>query len=126
MSSTVRIRFERSLAEIPDSFLTQLKVPYEFSVKVKRPIGLHVVEGPGKSVNVQYIKPEGGAARARRVEIGDQIIEMSASWGDRMWEVNSVESFVVGVKMDVRHPHIQDPPDGASRRVHRSSFNKEI
>lgn len=24
---------------------------------------------------------------------------MSASWGDRMWDVNSVESFVVGVKM---------------------------
>lgn len=24
---------------------------------------------------------------------------MSASWGDRMWEVHSVESFVVGVKM---------------------------
>lgn len=99
MSPTVVIRFERPLSEIPEKMLTQLKVPYEFSVKVKRPIGLHVVEGPGKSVNVQYIKPEGGAARARRMEIGDQIIEMSASWGDRMWEVNSVESFVVGVKM---------------------------
>lgn len=99
MSPTVKIRFERPLSEIPENILTHLKVPYEFSVKVKRPIGLHVVEGPGKSVNVQYIKPEGGAARARRMEIGDQIIEMSASWGDRMWEVNSVESFVVGVKM---------------------------
>lgn len=99
MSPTVVIRFERPLSEIPENILTQLKVPYEFSVKVKRPIGLHVVEGPGKSVNVQYIKPEGGAARARRMEVGDQIIEMSASWGDRMWEVNSVESFVVGVKM---------------------------
>jgi hypothetical protein len=30
--------------------------------------------------------------------VGDQIVAMSASWGDRLWEVNSVESFVVGVR----------------------------
>ena len=68
-------------------------------MKVKRPIGLHVVEGPGKKVIVQFIKPEGGAARNKRLEVGDQIVAMSASWGDRMWEINCVESFVVGVNM---------------------------
>ena len=31
-------------------------------------------------------------------QVGDQIVAMSASWGDRLWEVNSVESFVVGVR----------------------------
>ena len=50
--------------------------------------GLHVMEGPGKSVFVQYIKPELGAARSRRIEVGDQIVAMTASWGDRMWEVS--------------------------------------
>ena len=30
--------------------------------------------------------------------MGDQIVAMSASWGDRMWEVTSVESFVLNVR----------------------------
>ena len=72
-----------------------LQVPYTTTVKLKRPIGLHVVEGPGKTVFVQSVKADLSAARSRRVVVGDQIVAMSASWGDRMWEVNSVESFVV-------------------------------
>jgi hypothetical protein len=40
-----------------------------------------------------------GASKSKRLQIGDQIVSMSASWGDRLWEVNSVESFAVGVKM---------------------------
>jgi hypothetical protein len=99
MNPTAIIRLERNFSEIPESILSGLKVPYEYSVKVKRPIGIHVSEGSGNSVLVQFIKEGGGAARARRVEVGDQIVEMSASWGDRMWEVTSVESFVAGVKM---------------------------
>ena len=46
------------------------KVPMFVDVKLKRPIGLHVVEGPNKAVLVQYIKPNLGAARSRRVEVG--------------------------------------------------------
>ena len=74
---------------------TYTQVPYTTTVKLKRPIGLHVVEGPGHTVFVQSVKADLSAARSRRVEVGDQIVAMSASWGDRMWEVNSVESFVV-------------------------------
>ena len=29
------------------------------------------MEGPGKSVFVQYIKPDLGAARSRRIQIGE-------------------------------------------------------
>ena len=60
---------------------------------------MHVEEGDDKSVVVKRLTPELGAARTRRIEVGDQIVSMSASWGDRMWEVNSVESFVVGVRL---------------------------
>ena len=99
MGATVKMRLERKLDRIDPSLIPLLRVPFYSTVKLKRPIGLHVVEGPDKAVYVQYIKPDQGAARCRRVEVGDQIVEMSASWGDRMWEVNSVESFVVGVRM---------------------------
>ena len=111
MSPTVTIRFERPLNVIPMEISEKIHVPYEYVVRIKRPIGLHVVEGlvpslsdsqkeePNRAVLVQYIKPELGAARSRRIEVGDQIVAMSASWGDRLWSVNSVESFVVGVKM---------------------------
>lgn len=99
MSPTVTMRLERDLSTIPEDITALLQVPYQFKVQLKRPIGLHVVEGPGKAVYVQYIKPELGAARSKRLEVGDQIVAMSASWGDRMWEVNNVESFVVGVRM---------------------------
>ena len=99
MSPTVTVRLERGLATIPDEVASLLQVPYTFTVRLKRPIGLHVVEGPGKAVYVQYIKPDLGAARSKRIEVGDQIVAMSASWGDKMWEVNNVESFVVGVRM---------------------------
>lgn len=74
-------------------------MPDYFTVRLKRPIGLHVLEGPNKGVFVQYIKPDLGAAKSKKVEVGDQLVAMSASWGDRMWEINSVESFVVGVRM---------------------------
>jgi len=99
MGATVKMRLERKLDRIDPSLIPLLRVPFYTTVKLKRPIGLHVVEGPDQAVYVQYIKPDQGAARCRRVEVGDQIVEMSASWGDRMWEVNSVESFVVGVRM---------------------------
>eukprot|EP01038_Epipyxis_sp_PR26KG_P004286 gene4286-6073_t len=99
MSPNVKIKLERKLSSIPDDVVDYLKIPYYTTVKLKRPLGLHVVEGPGQSVYVQYVKPNFGAAKSKRVEVGDQIVAMSASWGDRLWEVNSVESFVVGVKM---------------------------
>ena len=99
MSPTVVIRFERPFSSIPKTILPHLKVPYEFIVKLKRPIGLHVIEGNDHSVVVDYVKPDLGAARNKRIEVGDRITHMSASWGDRLWEVNSVESFIVGVKM---------------------------
>ena len=99
MNSTVKIRFERKLSSIPENTVSILNIPYFYEVKLKRPIGLHVLEGPNKKVYIQEIKPDQGAARIKRIEIGDQIVAMSASWGDRLWEVNSVESFVVGVKM---------------------------
>jgi pentatricopeptide repeat protein len=99
MSSTVQVRFARPLEAIPETILSKLRVPYYYTVKLKRPIGLHVVEALDKGVYVQYIKPENGAARSKRIEVQDQLIAMSASWGDRMWDVNSVESFIVGVKM---------------------------
>ena len=99
MSPTVTVRLERDLAKIPEDIVASLQVPYTFLVRLKRPIGLHVVEGPGNGVYVQYIKPDLGAARSKALDVGDQIVAMSASWGDRMWEVNNVESFVVGVRM---------------------------
>ena len=99
MASTVKIRLERPLSIIPDSIKRHLKVPYIFNIALKRPIGMHVIEGEGKGVYVKSVKADMGAAKCGRVEVGDQVVAMSASWGDRMWEVNSVESFVVGVKM---------------------------
>jgi pentatricopeptide repeat protein len=99
ISNTVRIRFERSLNTITEDVISKIKVPYYYTVQVKRPIGLHVIEGEDKGVYVYEVKPELGAAKSRRIEVGDQVLAMSASWGDRMWDVSSIDSFVVGVKM---------------------------
>ena len=74
-------------------------VPYYYDVKVRRPLGLHVAEGPNKKVYVQNINPGGGAEKTKQIQIGDQVVSLQASWGDRMWEVNSVESFVVSIRM---------------------------
>lgn len=69
MSASVRMRLERSLSSIPPRVLAELRVPSVSTVTLKRPIGLHVVEGPQQAVYVQYIKPSLGAARSRRVEV---------------------------------------------------------
>jgi hypothetical protein len=37
------------------------------------------MEGPGKSVFVQYIKPDLGAARSRRIEVGKLVSEGGVS-----------------------------------------------
>ena len=55
---------------LPFIFNLFSKVPMFVDVKLKRPIGLHVMEGPNKAVLVQYIKPNLGASRSRRVEVG--------------------------------------------------------
>jgi hypothetical protein len=57
MNSTVKIKFERKIDDISEDFLSLIKVPFFFIVKLKRPIGLHVVEGPEKKVYVQFVKP---------------------------------------------------------------------
>lgn len=97
MCSNVKIRFERRLNDIPETIRNSLLVPYTYTIPLRRPIGLHVVEGPQGGVYVQYIKPDMGAAKSRLVEVGDRVVAMSASWGDKMWDVKSVESFVIGV-----------------------------
>jgi hypothetical protein len=73
MNSSVKFRLERSLDRIPEDIVDSLRVPYYTTVKLKRPIGLHVVEGADKGVYVKEIKPDLGAARSKRVEVGDQV-----------------------------------------------------
>lgn len=99
MSSSVTLHLERSLSSIDDESKRRLKIPLIQTVRLKRPIGIHVHEGPDKGVFIQYIKPGYGAAQSKRVEIGDQVVALSASWGDNLWDIDSVESFIVSVGM---------------------------
>ena len=99
MSSTVKFRLERSLSKISQTIKDNIRIATIIKLSLNRPIGLHVVEGADKGVFVKALKEDLGAAKSGKIAVGDQIVAMSASWGDRMWEVNSVESFVVGVKM---------------------------
>lgn len=54
-------------------------------------VGIHVVEdGERRGVFVQALKDDQGASKTKRIEIGDEIVAMSASWGDSMWDVSFV------------------------------------
>jgi len=99
MSSSVTLQLERSLSYIENDLKSKLRIPLFQTVRIKRPIGIHVHEGPDKGVFIQYIKPGYGAALSKRIEIGDQVVALSASWGDRLWDIDSVESFIVSVGM---------------------------
>ena len=114
MSSTVRIRFRRLISTIDPALLSQLFLPKYLTARLKRPVGIHVVSGAQQllqservhipnlqptGVYVQSIKSNLGAARNRRLKVGDQIVALSATWGDRLWEVNSVDSFILSVQM---------------------------
>eukprot|EP01035_Chromulina_nebulosa_P020959 gene20959-27163_t len=96
---TVKIRLERSLNLIPVELKHLILVPYITTVIVKRPLGLHVAEGEKSKVFIQHMKEDCGAAKTKRLEIGDQVVAMSASWGDQMWTITSVESFIMSVRM---------------------------
>ena len=62
MSSTVKLRLERPLSIIPADIIKSLQIPYVLTMELKRPIGLHVVEGPNKQgVFIDSIKPDLGA-----------------------------------------------------------------
>lgn len=97
-SPKVIIHLERPLASIDPKLVPRLQAPYFYKATFKRPIGLHVVEGPNKKVYVQYIQPQLGAARSGMVCVGDEIVEMKSFWGNGLWEVTSVESFMKGVQ----------------------------
>jgi hypothetical protein len=86
--STVKLRLQRQLSSVPPELVQTLMVPYVYTVRVRRPLGLHVLEGPNKMVFVQEVKPDQGAAEQKIIQVGDQVVAMSASWGDRMWDVN--------------------------------------
>lgn len=99
MSESVTLQLERPLSFIDNDLKKKLKIPLIQTVRIKRPIGIHVHEGSNKGVFIQYIKPGHGAALSNRVKIGDQVVGLSASWGDRLWDIDSVESFIVSVGM---------------------------
>lgn len=99
MSSSVTLQLERPLESIENDLKNKLKIPLLQTVRIKRPLGIHVHEGPCKGVFIQYIKPGHGAALSKRIEVGDEVVALSASWGDRLWDIDSVESFIVSVGM---------------------------
>lgn len=88
VNSTVRLRLQRKIEAIPAELIASLLVPYTYNVRIRRPIGLHVLEGPNKKVYVEEIKEGQGASKTKTIEVGDEVVAMSASWGDRMWDVN--------------------------------------
>jgi hypothetical protein len=95
----VTIRLERSMSRIDPETVAKVKIPYYYTVNLKRPIGLEVVEGPDKKVYVNAIQESFGAERSRKVWVGDQIVSMKTFWGNGMREVDSLETFLTGVKM---------------------------
>ena len=101
-NSKAILRIKRPLSHIDDTIKETLLVPYSMNVKLRRPLGLFVRgidQGSEKGVYIQAMKPGLGASKSKRLEAGDQIVAISASWGDRMWDISSVQSFVLGVEM---------------------------
>jgi len=101
-NSKAVLRIRRPIALIDEKIKESLLVPYSTNVKLRRPLGLYVLgieKGLEKGVYVSAMKPGLGASKSKRLEIGDQIVAISASWGDRMWDISSVQSFILGVEM---------------------------
>lgn len=102
LSPTVQMRLERPLSSISSKIRAVLAVPMFTTVRLKPPIGLHVRSGDnGLGVFVDNLRPDFAAAKSQQIAIGDEIVAMSASWGDKLWDVKAVESFIVGMKMRI-------------------------
>jgi len=99
LNSDVIIRFERKIPQIPPDVLPYLQVPYYYFVRLRRPLGLHIKENDKKEVIIERLVDNLSAAKSALIRVGDQIVSMSATWGDKLWDVKSVESFIVAVKM---------------------------
>eukprot|EP01042_Synura_sphagnicola_P000636 gene636-700_t len=121
------------MSAIPEPILRAIRVPLTILVPLARPLGLHVAEetvGNTRGVFVKYMKEDGGAATSKMVKVGDQVVAMSASWGARMWDVFSVESFVIGVQtrtenfVTLRLKRMVPIEDYISRMESRAARNK--
>lgn len=103
LNSKAVLRIRRPIKLIDEQIKESLLVPYSRNVKLRRPLGLYVLgieKGSEKAgVYISAMKPGLGASKSKRLEIGDQIVAISASWGDRMWDISSVQSFILGVEM---------------------------
>ena len=58
-------------------------------MKLKRPIGLHVVEGNNHAVFVQSVKPDLSAAKSKRIEVSALVRPLSLPYHPRFSRHNN-------------------------------------
>ncbi|GAB0492258.1 hypothetical protein MMPV_003519 [Pyropia vietnamensis] len=64
--------------------------PSDRSVTIEKPLGLILEESQDGMVFVAEIDPEGNAADAENIQVGDIVVAVSATFGDEVWSTRGV------------------------------------
>jgi len=59
-------------------------------IELKKPMGLELDEDPDGNVFVKSIEPNGRAEKSGKVFVGDQVMMVSATFGDDLWSCEGV------------------------------------
>lgn len=72
------------------------------NVEIKKPLGIVLEEDEKGNVYVASITPGGNAARTNKVNVGDQVVMCSATFGDEMWSTRGSGLYSVMNAVKVR------------------------
>jgi len=94
MSKTMQVKFQRAneMSRISGSELVQ-----EFEVSLTRPMGIHIEDTEEGYVRITGFTDDAPENVSKTLKVGDRIIAVDSSLGNKMWEVSKVEGVVSAV-----------------------------
>jgi len=99
VAPTVRMRFERALAE--ENLRVREEREEVWDVIVRKPLGMSLIqEELGGPVVVSEVE-KGGSADVAGIQKGDAIVAVSNSLGSRMWNTRSVDGVISAVTTNI-------------------------
>lgn len=93
MSSTINFQLQRSC----DNLISEAEVVQEFEMSLSRPMGIHIEDTTDGYVQISGFTDEAPKLVTDKLQVGDRIIAVDSSLGNKLWPISNVEGAVSAV-----------------------------
>eukprot|EP00557_Chaetoceros_sp_GSL56_P012533 CAMPEP_0176482110 /NCGR_PEP_ID=MMETSP0200_2-20121128/3198_1 /TAXON_ID=947934 /ORGANISM="Chaetoceros sp., Strain GSL56" /LENGTH=1118 /DNA_ID=CAMNT_0017878399 /DNA_START=2367 /DNA_END=5720 /DNA_ORIENTATION=+ len=96
MSKTMQVQFQR-INEIMEDQVCTSELVQEFEMSLTRPMGIHIEDTQDGYVRISGFTDDAPDRVINKLKVGDRIIAVDSSLGNKMWPVSNVEGVVSAV-----------------------------